>query len=561
MNTEQDFTITDNNRQLEAVASFNADEPLSLSATNASGRIEVSTDPDRQSGTLLVAVRRTDNNEFDDDDHALTVKTDGNSISVHPDWQFAAGFSGLARRFRDQLQHGFRPEDWNLSRLKLSPELDFHIFITLPANLADGSQVKLRTASGEVDARNIASRVSIVTASGDVEATDLIGVTAINTASGDVQAINITDSLEINTASGDASIRGGDAWLAARSASGDVSVQDTRLRNSRITTVSGDVSIRAIFDNTGNYGMESVSGDVSLDTTLPGQNALATLGFGTLSGSSHVGAVWEKRRRREWSAGSGDTSASIHVKTVSGDLSAQARLDTSVEARTLSMPRMAKDQEDTDTDNEFQRDMQEFKQEMKEFGKEMKHVGHVPPPTPPTPPTAPNPPQPGTRRARDERQRLKDEERRIRDEERQRIRDARQYGRDERQRFRAEKQGARDHERHSNDDSPIFTAGPSGRPYRDERSPSAPRQQSTEPVTPPPPFEEEEMPTDQTAAVEEPRHTEPVAPPSETDGQRISAPEPADNDRLTVLELLERGDIDIDEAMARLESERETPSS
>lgn len=614
MSTEQDFTITGHNRQLETEASFNADRPLTLSATNASGRIELRTDPTRPSGSVLVVVRRTDNDEFDDDDHALTVKVDDNVISIHPDWQFAAGFTGLARRFRDQLQHGFRPEDWNLSRLKLSPELDFHIFITLPAGLAEGSQIKLRTASGEIDARDIAARVSIVTASGDVEAADLTGVIAINTASGDVQANDITDSLEINTASGNASIRGGDIWLAARSASGDVSVQDTRLRNSRVTSVSGDISLRAIFDNTANYGMETVSGDVSLDTRLPGQNVMATLGFGTLSGSSNVGSAWEKRKRREWSAGSGDQGASINVKTVSGDLSAAARLDNAIEARTLAMPRSAKDQED-DADSDFSGDMREFKREMKEFGREMKHMGHVTPPAPPpTPPTPPTPPshwdedstsdyeqamrdyeeeieqqardyeqamlgheQEIEQRAReleqrqgdrqqDREQRLRDREQRRRDHEQrhlERQRDRDQRRRDHEQR-RLERQEDRERRRSGgspantqrpgdHQHSPIFTAGPSGRPYRDAQAPPA---QPTEPVAPPQPFEEEEVSINEPAPTNESQHTEPVASVTDGAGQTDLA-EPASEGRLTILERLERGEIDIDEAMARLEAEKD----
>jgi len=525
MTTGQTFTITDNNRQLETVASFNADEPLTLSATNASGSVVIRTDPTRPSGSALVAVRRTDDREFDDDDHALTVKSENNTISVHPDWQFAAGVSGLARRFRDQLQHGFRPDDWSLSRLKLSPELDFHIAITLPAALADGSQVKLRTASGEIFAGDITSQVSIVTASGDVDATNLTGIVAIHTASGDVHATNISESLEINTASGDATIRQGDFWLAARSASGDISVRDAGLRNSRITTVSGDINVQAAINNTANYGMETVSGDVSITAAIPGSGASARLGFGTLSGSSNVGPDWQKTGRREWRAGDGESGPTINVKTVSGDLSAAARLDPSETARSLEIPAAARaqdrDQEEDYEGADLRHEMKEFKRGMKGMHQGMQegmrgmHTSPVPP-TPPAPLTS-APPAPPTPAASD-----------------------------------------------TGNHSHIFTAGPSGRPYRGDEPTGEPEEappaQPTEPVTPPQAFHEDAIPMNSSESRNEPQPTTPDAA-SNSGEPSVDAPNDAKNNRLDVLELLERGEIDIDEAMARLESEKDTPSS
>ena len=514
MTTEQTFSISGDRRRLETLVSFNADQPLTLSASNASGSVDVHTDASLQTGTLRVAATHPDKSEFEDDDHHLTVKVEDNTVSIHPDWQFASGVSGIARRIRDQLQHGFRPEDWNLSRLKLSPELDFNIEITLPASLAEASQVKIRTASGEVNASDVIARSSVVTASGDVVARNLTGVTAIHTASGDVDVSNIVESLEVNTASGDVTIKDGDVWLAVRSASGDVDINRTALRNSRLTTVSGDISIEAIFNNTGShYGMETVSGDIDLVATIPGDDFGATLGFGTLSGSSNVQSAWEKRKRREWSAGRGENGPSINVKTVSGDLSARAQLDTSVEARSLEMPRTAETEDATADD--FTQDMKEFGREMKQFGKEMKHMrGSIDRPAPPVPPAPPTPSQPETPAE---------------------------------PATPATPPPARgDHGSH------IFTAGPSGRDYRRAEQPTS---QPTEPVSPPEPFTD--VPAQQDGAQE----AEPAEAQSEAPAHATAPVTDIRDTRLRVLEALEKGEIDIDDALAQLEADKDHPRS
>ncbi|HYH13427.1 MAG TPA: DUF4097 family beta strand repeat-containing protein [Thermomicrobiales bacterium] len=506
MSSEQPFTVTNDGMKLETDVSFNADAPLTLSASNASGRVDITTDVTLPAGTVRVSATRTDGGGFEQDDHHFTVKADGNSISVHPDWQFASGVSGIARRIRDQLQHGFRPEDWNLSRLKLSPELDFNISIALPASLRQGSQIKVRTASGEVSASDIAASTSIVTASGDVDARDLTGTVAIHTASGDVEVDSVKESLEINTASGDVSISGGDAWLAARSASGDVSIRGMAMRNSRITTVSGDITLDAIFNNAANYGMETVSGDVDLRVALPANDATATLGFGTLSGSSKVDPDWQQRKRREWYVGDGDTRISINVKTVSGDLSARARLDTTVEAREIELPSHTPVDDAFDTD--FREEMKSFGEEMKRFGREMKQMTHHDHPTAPVPPTPADavPPVPPTPPA------------------------------------------GPHHAGHSPDHTHLFTTGPSGHDYRHRASAQA---QPTEPVSPPEPFTDapDDQPSEAEIIAMETSET-PTTPETTTE------PRPTDSrdERIRVLEALEKGEIDIEDALAQLEA-------
>lgn len=515
MSTEQTFTVTDDQRHLETLASFNSDKPLTLSVTNASGEVSVSSDDSLSSGTVKVMVERTDSREFDEDDHHLTVKVEGNSISIHPDWQFASGVSGIARRIREQLQNGFRPEDWSLSKIKLSPELDFHISVFLQPSLAEESQVRIRTASGDVTAKDFVSGTSIATASGDVNTRNLTGVIAIHTASGDVHADQMTESLEINTASGDVLIKGGDMWLAVRSASGDVAIHGAELRNSRLTTVSGDVTLDALFTNVGNYGAETVSGDVSIDAIVPGNNVRATLGFGTISGSIRVEGSWEKHKRREWHVGQGEAGASINVKTVSGDLSAKATLDAGVEARSLKMPSSTSehDEDQGDIGDDFKQDMRdvsrgmkEYYKGMKQYSKEMKRTEKHMSPVPPIPPVPPTPPTPSTP---------------------------------------TEWSG-----------SHVFNTGPAD-PDANRREAS--EAQPTEPVVPPTPFTDE-------SATEDADHDESATVIAMDGGDHQPAPSEEEtpenqDERLRVLEALEKGEIDIEDALAQLEKDQQRQPS
>jgi hypothetical protein len=147
-------------------------------------------------------------------------------------------------------------------------------------------------------------------------------------------------------------------------------------------------------------------------------------------------------------------------------------------------------------------------------------------------------------RLRDQEQRLRDQEQRIRDQE-QRRRDHEQ-AREERIREREERQAERE-QRRADEASPLFTAGPSGVDYRRDTTPVTPETtatpaQPTEPVAPAQPFTEEPHVDQQQTAPEEPTGTQPTE-------------EDTTDARLRVLEALEKGEIDIEDALAQLDRE------
>jgi DUF4097 and DUF4098 domain-containing protein YvlB len=127
---------------------------------------------------------------------------------------------------------------------------------------------------------------------------------ALNTHSGDVVVTRVrARKVEIETNSGDA--RHSDAVIeqfTAEATSGDISLQSagSRLQDVRITTSSGDVTIRLPIDAAFEVGASQSSGDMSV-------------GF---SDGTEV-----RRRDRLVGYRHGQGGARIHVRTSSGDLS------------------------------------------------------------------------------------------------------------------------------------------------------------------------------------------------------------------------------------------------
>ncbi len=308
-------------------------EPLTLSVANASGRITIvgSDQPN-----AWVVVRRTDDRH--DDDVGVAVSVDGNTISIRPEWQIASGLQGLAKRVRDQLQHGFNSDDWDLSKLQLHPDLDYDIRVEIPRDLADGSRIQARSASGRIDISGAHADVTGASASGALRLTDITGKTTVNSAGGSVRAHNVSGSLEVNTASGRIEVGGGEVWTALRTMSGSVKLDDVTLKNARIVTVSGSVHGMVTAPNAIDYSIETVSGSVRLDARLPATGSTARLSVKSISGSAKVDGDWVMDGKRQWRLGSGEDGPQFRVKTVSGSLKCTGHADPEVMARREPMP-------------------------------------------------------------------------------------------------------------------------------------------------------------------------------------------------------------------------------
>lgn len=148
------------------------------------------------------------------------------------------------------------------------------------------------SASGSVEAGEVAGRLSVRLASGNLEAA-AAGTLDATSASGDVRVAQVSGSASVKTASGDVTLGTVAGDLTARTASGDVTV--SRLEGSRLDakTVSGDVRVGVPAGRRYTISLQSLSGDVRTDFPIGGEAGDATgrLQVGSVSGEIRITAA------------------------------------------------------------------------------------------------------------------------------------------------------------------------------------------------------------------------------------------------------------------------------
>ncbi|HYI25615.1 MAG TPA: DUF4097 family beta strand repeat-containing protein [Thermomicrobiales bacterium] len=380
---------------------IDASQPLMLSVTNASGEVTITSSD--QPGVWVI-VRRSDGETSDQfDEIPVVVDVNGNSISVHPDWAIAGGLGNLAKKIKEQLQNGFNAGDWNFSNLRLNPDLNYDMRVQVPSSLADDSKVNVKTTVGRILVRDVRSAVTVATASGKAAVANIVGTTSVHSASGSISIENVVGSIEANSASGSIEVTGGEAWTALRTVSGSIRVDESTLKNARVVSVSGSIKANAVTDNSQDYSFESVSGSVKLNTTLP-VNTQAKLTFKSISGSGSAGGDWVAQSKRSWVAGTGETGPNFSVKTVSGSLNAQARCDGAVPARHEALPAIIPPDVEAGPGsglngqpNEIEKSVEAATAWVKEFARGLgtpPNPASPPSSIPPVPPVPPVPPMP-----------------------------------------------------------------------------------------------------------------------------------------------------------------------
>ena len=181
--------------------------------------------------------------------------------------------------------------------------------ITCTIKCVDGSSLRARTKSGDIEADIDLARAWVNTASGDISLRNVSGDLSANSASGDTTAGNVGGRANVNSASGDVKLGtvGGD--VSANTASGDISV-DAAGGSVKANSASGDISVAAT--GNGDVSVNSASGDVGIG--LRG-GTRAHLDCNTVSGDtrSELGLSGDEPQ--------GDAPlVHIKVRTVSGDI-------------------------------------------------------------------------------------------------------------------------------------------------------------------------------------------------------------------------------------------------
>jgi len=145
----------------------------------------------------------------------------------------------------------------------------------------------------------------ISTASGDINAADLAGRIHLSTASGNVTLRGVSGEVEASTASGQVKVTEAAGSVRASSASGDVEVEIARLegtRDLRFSSASGDVRVRLPNDLDARVHLSTASGRI--DTDFPIEVKRHEYG----GGSSASGQL-------------GGGARSVRISTASGDVS------------------------------------------------------------------------------------------------------------------------------------------------------------------------------------------------------------------------------------------------
>lgn len=172
-----------------------------------------------------------------------------------------------------------------------------------------GADVEVTSSSADLNASGSLGAFAIKTASGDTLVDEVASLSATS-ASGDVQARQVAGRAQVNSASGDVRIERVLGAVAVNTVSGDVTVRDAR-GSVTIQTVSGDQSVDGIC--TGEAKLNSVSGDVRAGVR-PGVKLW--IDANSVSGelSSELGV------NESAPASESDAVVPLRVKTVSGDV-------------------------------------------------------------------------------------------------------------------------------------------------------------------------------------------------------------------------------------------------
>jgi hypothetical protein len=151
-----------------------------------------------------------------------------------------------------------------------------------------------------------AARIDVNSVSADLDSTGMVGDQTYRTVSGDIVLARTGGRLSLTTVTGDAEVSADQPLEAeVNSTSGDLEVSGPLLRAIRLRTVSGDVEVRGGFEPGANHGIETVSGDVDIE--------------------SATGLTVEVRKGIDLGGGPkqrivGDGAAHLRFRSLSGDL-------------------------------------------------------------------------------------------------------------------------------------------------------------------------------------------------------------------------------------------------
>ena len=297
-----------------------------LVVENARGRIQVVPSPD---GKLHVSAIKT-----------VRVGRQGKVEEYRRETSVSAGREGDTYAIRVRypkrvdvqidfwdLFRSHRGDDPFLTRIEVALILEVPKGLSLDAHSVSGDVMSdgvtgaqsISSTSGDVTVRHTAAAVKVSTTSGDV-AIDTAGRVVIGTSSGDVDAQHVA-SIEASSTSGDVQVAGVADSVRVGTSSGDVQV-DAAPMGARLHTTSGDITLSHASRS---VEASSASGEIVLGVVPP---------FTRVDASSTSGSVKIQL--------AGRPDYDVDLSSASGDLSADANLQSSHQGRHSLVGRLGK---------------------------------------------------------------------------------------------------------------------------------------------------------------------------------------------------------------------------
>jgi DUF4097 and DUF4098 domain-containing protein YvlB len=169
--------------------------------------------------------------------------------------------------------------------------------------------VDVKTASGDITADDV-EQMKVKTASGDLEVGTVSGDLRLQAASGDLRCVRVDGRVSVKTASGDVEIGASTDSVEVRGTSGDVRLGDVA-GDLSVVAVSGDIHVLSI--DRGRAHLRSVSGAVEVGIV---RGVALQVDAESLSGSVHSDIPLNEAPGES----DGDSKVVLTVRSVSGNI-------------------------------------------------------------------------------------------------------------------------------------------------------------------------------------------------------------------------------------------------
>lgn len=126
------------------------------------------------------------------------------------------------------------------------------------------NDVKVKTVSGSIDAKNLRGKINIETVSGDIQSKSLSGRIALTTVSGDISDADSNGRIHYQAVSGDIDAETSATDIIASVISGDLMIKLNDVEDANLSSVSGGLDAKISLMDDGNLEFSSVSGDIKV---------------------------------------------------------------------------------------------------------------------------------------------------------------------------------------------------------------------------------------------------------------------------------------------------------